>query len=116
MRIAVDFDGVLHDRANPLPGKRMGPPIKGALEAIEELLAEGHYVFIHTSMALDGPGEAAVYRWLADWDFPDMYVVAKELADVYIDDRAIHFNGDWGDALYDMQHRDEGDNEIRERA
>ena len=31
LRIAVDFDGVLHDPLNVKPGYKMGIPIKGAV-------------------------------------------------------------------------------------
>ena len=35
--IAVDFDGVLHDPKNKLKGYKLGQPIAGAEEAMQQL-------------------------------------------------------------------------------
>ena len=114
MIIALDFDGVVHDRANPKPGRRMGPPFNEAKIGVEVLLAQGHEVFIHTCMAQNESGHKAVADWLDYYSFPYLEIVEKPLADVYIDDRGLH-HWSWPSTLAEVSRRVPGDNEIRER-
>lgn len=92
MKIAVDFDGVIHnDRAVP-KGKRMGLPHTGALETILKWQEEGNEVFVLTSRATGEKQTQAVYDWLEFFNFPPLRVTnIKETADMYLDDRAVKF-------------------------
>ena len=84
----VDFDGTIHDIKHPLPEKKMGPPIVGALEAVRALYKRGT-VIIFTQRGND----KAVRDWLTFYGFPRMEVTnIKPGADVYIDDKAVRFD------------------------
>ncbi len=93
MIIAVDFDGVIHDYLNPLPGRKMGEPIEGAVESLHALVDAGHGVVIHTARAAGGLKAGDHIRaWMDYWWFPRLQVTAiKPNADLFIDDRAVRF-------------------------
>ena len=113
--VAIDFDGVIHKYSKGWQdGKIYDDPIDGALDAIRELQREGYAVFI-----LSTRSPSKIKRWLEDWTdeydpmtFMRFSVVPfwkkfwsntrvvgitnrKLAAAVYIDDRAILFEGDW---------------------
>ncbi len=89
MKIAIDFDGVIHDYRHPVEGLRMGGPVVGALDAIEEYLAAGHEVVVFTQRG-DRPDH--VITWLAYYGFPPLTVTnIKSDFDLIIDDRAVTF-------------------------
>jgi predicted TIM-barrel enzyme len=91
--ICVDFDGVVHDYLNPVPGRKMGPPMEGAVEALERLQDAGYHVVILTVRG-DQPGY--IIDWCDYYDVPYNEVTNKKPnAIIYIDDRAIrHINWD----------------------
>lgn len=91
---AIDFDGVIHDRAHPITGRRMGPPMEGAKEALISLKRRKHTIIVHTTMGNTPSGIKAVEEWMKYYDIPYDKVLAKPFADVYLDDRAIRFT-DW---------------------
>ena len=101
MRIVLDFDGVLHDAAHPIAGRKMGPPVEGALAAVHHLIDQGHELVIHTCRwrpEIDGPANH-ILQWLDYWKFPKLTVsMLKPVADLYIDDRGYHFT-DWASAV-----------------
>lgn len=112
MIIAVDFDGVLHDYTKGwCGGKIYGDPVPGAREAMRELLRDGHQVWVFTARAFSGyvdgdrlvPGDApGIRKWLKYHKIPYTSVFighGKLAADLYIDDRAIKFEGDWAQTL-----------------
>lgn len=99
MTLAIDFDGVIADLHNVSPGKRMGEPVVGALEALESLYDAGHEVIIHTVKATTQGGRKAVEDWLDHYGADYHAVTAvKPNADIYLDDRAVRFV-DWSSAL-----------------
>jgi hypothetical protein len=99
--LAIDFDHVIMDTDNPVPGRRMGPPLDGARDAI--LSFYGHEIIIHTCWAQTESGKAAVEKWLEYWRFPAIEVTAmKPRADVYLDNKAIRFEN-WEQALTDIK-------------
>lgn len=102
MILAIDFDRVIHDTDHPKPGRRMGLPMPGALEAFRSLVDNGHTVFVHTCMAQTEPGAQAVRDWLSFYGFhPLPEIVAKPTADVYIDDRALEFES-WPETMWSL--------------
>lgn len=92
---AIDFDGVIHDRANPLPGKRMGGPIEGARDALVTLKEHDCFIIIHSTMALSPTGRKAIEDWMSYYDIPYDVIREKPAADVYLDDKGERFEG-WG--------------------
>lgn len=98
--IAIDFDETLHDRSNVKPGYKMGVPVLGALEAVNELIARGYRPYVLT--ASSHPRIQAIQDWLAYFKFPPMRVTSeKTISDYYVDDRAIKFVS-WKQVLEDL--------------
>ena len=95
MILCCDFDGVIHDPKNRDPHRRMGKPMPGALETIEVLVRNGHTVLVHTARIQSLDHVAHVYDWLWYFGFhPSIKVCAfKPMADVYVDDKALRFDG-----------------------
>jgi hypothetical protein len=90
--ICLDFDGVLHDSAHPIPHRRMGPPISGALEGVQALQRAGHRLIIHSARCHDDARVDHVYSWLHYFGFGHIDVsLTKPMADVYLDDKAVRF-------------------------
>lgn len=94
MRLAIDWDQTLVDTHTQewLPG---------AEDALAVLLAAGHSIIVHTCRANWTEGllqiEAklgALALRVAVWDQP-----GKPDADLYIDNRGVHFDGDWDTIL-----------------
>lgn len=93
MILAIDFDGVIHNPNDREPGKRMGKPVPGAKQALEQLVQAGHSVIVHSVKAQTASGEQAIHAWMDYFQMPRHEVTAvKPNADAYIDDRAIHFS------------------------
>lgn len=89
---AVDFDDVIHDRLHPLPARRMGPPMPGALEGIQRLLGAGHHVIVFTQRG-DDAHRGHVEDWLRFYGFPPLPVTnIKGAFDQILDDRATTFH------------------------
>jgi hydroxymethylpyrimidine pyrophosphatase-like HAD family hydrolase len=94
--IATDFDGVIHRYSKGWQdGLIYDPPMDGAIEKINMLIAKGFKVVVFTAREdLD-----AVRDWLSVWGFPTLEVTNQKIpAIAYIDDRAIRFT-DWEDII-----------------
>jgi hypothetical protein len=104
MKVCLDFDGVLHDASNPVPGRRMGPPMSGALDAVLWLWHEQHQLVICTANNVSpDPSKNHIKAWLRYYQFPEIPVVReKPMADCYIDDKALRFDN-WGQALFALK-------------
>ena len=100
-RICVDFDGVIHSYTSGWKGADVipDPPVPGAIMFLNRLIAMGYEVVIHTTRASDdNPGGAeAIRAWFIRNDFLYSVVITdrKMPAEVYIDDRALRFEGSW---------------------
>ncbi len=94
--LALDFDGTLstfesgYTAADVTPD----PPVDGAVAAAAEY-NQFFSLHVYSARAGEPGGEDAIRHWLRKWKFPEgMKVSAKKPhAKVYIDDRAIQFNG-----------------------
>lgn len=107
--IAVDFSRTIEDSDNVVPGKKLGPPVKGAKEALTELMNQGHQIIIHTALASTIIGAKAVADWLDYYEIPFTEIWAgpgKPVAGLYIDDKGYHFIS-WEQTLRDMIKTDE---------
>jgi hypothetical protein len=101
MIISVDFDNTLvsYDKN----GKSF--PVQGASEAMKTLKALGCHIVIHTcrvGIAMENGNLKDELQFIQsllkayEIPFDEIHLQAKPIADFYIDDRAIHFDGDWG--------------------
>lgn len=110
MVIAVDFDGVIHDFRNPLPGRKMGPPIFGAKEALEYWHRQGTKIHVYTIWPVRSHG--VICEWMDYYGIPfDFVTNVKGPADAYIDDKAVRFT-DWQETLERANRLLSGDVEI----
>ena len=104
--ICIDFDGVIAKYDVWKGSGKFGEPIEGVQATMERLKEEGWTIIIHTTR-----GETAlIERYLEKHNIPYHHINynpsnfflncsdQKPLADVYLDDRAIQFNGDWKEA------------------
>jgi hypothetical protein len=109
MRIAIDFDGVIHEFAQGFKTASVtdGGVVPGALEFVNEAIAAGHKLMIFSGRAcgpsndnadlpVDDGGKAAIERFLADHGFPALSVhCRKPHADLFIDDLGWRFEGEF---------------------
>jgi hypothetical protein len=103
--IAIDFDGVIHGYESgwtgPVPGD---PPVPGAREGIAGIRALGFQVVVFTCRALTDEGRRGIVGWLAQHGIEvDEVTAIKPHAELYVDDRAWRFEGDWSELLEDLQ-------------
>lgn len=96
--LAIDFDGVIHDFKNPIPGRRMGKAMSGAKEALHFLRSKGYKIIVFTIWG-DEKGQRTIADFMNYYDLPyDSITNVKPQADHYIDDKAIHFTN-WDEVL-----------------
>ena len=96
--VAVDFDGVIHDYKNPIPGRRMGGLIPGTLDALMSFGRHGFKIIVFTVWG-DDRGREVIAEFMKYYQLPfDEITNTKPKADYYIDDKGIHFTT-WEDAL-----------------
>jgi hypothetical protein len=99
--VTIDFDGVLYSYTSGWQGADVLPdlPNPGAREFLEQAVKKFRVQILSTRSHQPG-GIEAMYQWcglhfgayIAD---ELVFVTHKEKAIVYIDDRAIQFNGTW---------------------
>ena len=101
--VVFDFDGVIHSYTSGWKGAAVipDPPVPGIKEAIAEIRAAGYRVVIVSSRCAgpgvdgDTEGMLAILRYLNKHEIEvDAIQSTKPPAIVYIDDRAICFDGD----------------------
>jgi hypothetical protein len=99
--VCLDFDGVIHSYRSGWQGATNipDPPIHGTAAAIDHL--RKHYrVVVHSARCASPEGRQAVSTWLAKHGIEvDDVCEHKPPAMVYIDDRAIRFEGNWSDTF-----------------
>lgn len=97
MILAIDFDGTIHDNTHPIPGRKMGPPMFGAQEALEYWHRQGYTIHVYTIW--DQSKHHVIADWLNYYRIPwDIITNRKQDAYVYIDNRAVQFT-DWHETL-----------------
>ena len=99
MRIAIDFDGTIHDPLNRRKGYKMGQPVDGAIEAVRQLSSRGHWIIIHPTWATTEKQRQAIVDWLTYFNVPyDDITSTKPEADLYVDNNGYRFEN-WLDTL-----------------
>lgn len=98
-KLAIDFDGTIHDPFNVKKGYKMGTPIPGAVDAVKYLKQIGHEIIIHPTWADNMQRRKAIVDWLEYFKVPfDDITSVKPDADFYIDNNAIRFES-WPQTL-----------------
>ncbi len=95
--VCFDFDGVIHSYKSGWKGETVipDPPVEGIAEAIREIRASGYAVVIHSSRCNTQDGCVAVVDYMSNNGIEfDSVSSGKPPAIVYIDDRAICFDGE----------------------
>ncbi|MBR1908034.1 hypothetical protein IJ818_03760 [bacterium] len=90
--ILIDLDGVLNVYDGNF-NKNVIPPIKNGAKSFLENLSENYEIKIFTTR-----NKILTAKWLSDNDidkFVEDVTNVKELCWLYIDDRAVTFNGDF---------------------
>ncbi len=105
LRLAVDFDFVLHDPNNKLSSYKLGQPISGAVESMRHLKESGAILVIHSLWADTEEKCRAIAEWCKYFLIPYDFITNKKPdCDFYIDDKAIRFES-WPDTLQQISER-----------
>lgn len=95
--VVFDFDGVIHSYTSGWQGVDVIPdePVKGIGDTIKDVRNAGYEVVVVSTRCHKVAGIEAIYCWLENHNIEVDYVMAnKPPALVYIDDRAICFDGE----------------------
>lgn len=93
--VALDFDGVIHKYTSKWVAEDIIPdgPVDGIKEFIDDLKKK-YRVVIYSTRAKTEKGRKAIEKWLEENGISiDAIYYEKPMAFVYIDDRAIRFDG-----------------------
>lgn len=109
--VCVDFDGVIADYSKGFQGPTIfGDPIPGAKEALAKIKSQGADIIIFTCRenTLDLREYLRVNQIPYDSinsnpDQPENTNEGKPVADAYIDDKAVAFQGDWEETKADLR-------------
>lgn len=102
--IVFDFDGVIHRYSKGWQdGSIYDIPVEGIKETIEELKKDYKVVVVSTRSATKD-GRIAILTWLDNYNIKvDDVMAEKPPAVMYIDDRAVNFNGNCKTLMRDIK-------------
>jgi len=121
--IVFDFDGVLSKYEGWESHDSIGEPIFDMIQVVRDLHMEGHKLKLSTTrlnpfpFGLDEPPDkdvmnGYVYNKIKDWlidrgifDCFEEITGYKPFGEIYIDDRALFFNGDMDEFYHNLNHR-----------
>jgi capsule biosynthesis phosphatase len=103
-RFCIDLDGTICTVKTKEQSYHDVHPLPGAVEYLNKLKSEGHYIIINTARNMltynDSLGKIIanqapiVIEWLKKYNIPyDELLFGKPYADFYIDDKSVEFNG-----------------------
>lgn len=96
MQIIIDLDGTICTEEKTY-SRALAKPLPGAVEKLNQLYEQGHTLIIYSARTW------MEYEMTADWLAKHGFryhqlVLGKPVGDVWLDDRAIRFQG-WEDAI-----------------
>ena len=100
--VVFDFDGVIHSYTSGWQGITVAndPPTEGLKDAITRIRDDGYNVVVVSARCAESDGLETVVNYLASNEIVvDAVLAHKPPAIVYIDDRAICFDGKPGTLL-----------------
>lgn len=103
--IVFDFDGVIHSYKSGWKGAEVipDPPVPGIKHAIKKLRRNGYEVAVVSSRCATNAGMEAIIRYLSDNEIVvDKVCKEKPPAVVYVDDRAVCFDGNVDKMIYEI--------------
>lgn len=107
--IAVDFDGTIAEYEEFKGWNSVGKPIAGAIDFLKVLKEIGFDIAIYSARAKDEKGKEAIEKWVKDNGIEDLieFVTHEKLPEflLFVDDRAIPFNGDYKETLKEIYRR-----------
>ena len=104
--ICLDFDGVIHSHQHGWQGETIipDPPVHKVDIAISELRKD-YRVVVFSARCRTDEGVEAVRAWLKKHNIEvDEVCRNKPPAHIYVDDRAVRFQGDWQQTIADIHN------------
>lgn len=108
--ICIDIDGTISHYIDWVDDHTFGSVLAHCAESIQELKSKGWLIIIYTTRANNQEISKFLYENDIPFDFinenpnqPENAKGGKPYADVYVDDRAIGFKGDWQQTLKDIE-------------
>jgi ribonucleotide monophosphatase NagD (HAD superfamily) len=110
--LAIDFDGVIHGYSKGWNGGEIyDPPVEGVAEALQRFKEEGYKIYIYSTRSnktfrkTDEPEQKPLMEaYLKEHNIPfdKIWNFGKPMAHIFIDDRALKFEGDWKQTTDDV--------------
>lgn len=94
--ICFDFDGVIHSYTSGWQGNNVAedPPVPGIIEVMQKVEQWGFRIYICSSRCLTSTGLETVQNYCDKYGVPYYDITPyKPAAKIYVDDRAICFDG-----------------------
>jgi len=116
MRIALDFDGVLHSDLSASGSRDYIPdePVPDAFERLKEMAdhPDVEQIYIYSLRCGGQHGIQAMGQWINQHYLGNIENLARKIqfsyvkphADIFIDDRAVQFKGDWSDPQFSLEN------------
>lgn len=111
---AIDFDGVIHGySAGWQDGTIYDDPVPGTAQALMKLSDMGYKIYIYSTRTNpiyhkgdNKEQKAAIEAYMEKHGlaYDRVWTFGKPMADVYIDDRAIPFRGDWDECIGEVEN------------
>jgi hydroxymethylpyrimidine pyrophosphatase-like HAD family hydrolase len=97
MKICLDLDGTLLEE-KPTFQRSLAKPLPGAVESVNKLYNDGHQITIFSARSWSEL--EMTEATLNQYGFKYHYLLLGKVGyDVFVDDRAIRFKGDWKKVL-----------------
>lgn len=99
--VVFDFDGVIHSYSSGWQGISIAndPPVDGIAEALKQIHQAGYKIVVVSSRCNTSEGRSCVNDYLLRYNmlqYVELICAEKPPAVVYVDDRAICFDGNPG--------------------